>query len=157
MYVRIHTPTHTHSRAHTYTHTHTHVRIHTHTHTHVRTHTHTHTHTHSRARTTHTHTHTHTYIYIYIHLFLFSEICRSRVRKKIPLFFRPVPVIIILFHESFSQKLERKGGCSSGVMVNAMDCGIVVSEFELQSCYYVNFRTNTLGKGMNSLILPTMG
>ena len=38
-----------------------------------------------------------------------------------------------------------------------MDCGIVVSEFELQSRYYVYFRTNTLGKAMNPLILPAMG
>ena len=43
-----------------------------------------------------------------------------------------------------------------GVMVKAMDCGIVVSEFVLQSCYYVHFRANTLGKGMNPLILPAM-
>ncbi len=42
-------------------------------------------------------------------------------------------------------------------MVKAMDCGIVVSEFILQSRYYVRFRTNTLGKGMNSLILPAGG
>ena len=41
-------------------------------------------------------------------------------------------------------------GCHRGVMVKAMDCGIVVSEF-------VHFRTNTLGKGMNPLILPAMG
>ena len=38
-----------------------------------------------------------------------------------------------------------------------MDCGIVVSEFVLQSRYYVHFRTNTLGKGMNTLTLPAMG
>ena len=36
-----------------------------------------------------------------------------------------------------------------GVMVKAIDCGIVVSEFVLQSRYYVLFRANTLGKGMN--------
>ena len=34
-------------------------------------------------------------------------------------------------------------------MVKAMDYGIIVNEFELQSCYYVHFRTNTIGKGMN--------
>ena len=39
------------------------------------------------------------------------------------------------------------GGCLRGVMVKAIDCGIVVREFVLQSCYYVHFRTNTLGKG----------
>ena len=47
-----------------------------------------------------------------------------------------------------------------GVMVKAMDCGIVESEFELQSRHYVHFRANTLGKGMkgmNPIILPAMG
>ena len=38
-----------------------------------------------------------------------------------------------------------------------MDCGIVVREFKLQSRYYIHFRTNTLGKGMKSLILLAMG
>ena len=42
-------------------------------------------------------------------------------------------------------------------MVKAMDCGIVVSEFELQLRYYDHFRENTFGKGMNPLILPVMG
>ena len=42
-------------------------------------------------------------------------------------------------------------------MVKAMDCGIVVREFVLQSFYYVHFLANTLGKGMNLLILPAMG
>ena len=41
-------------------------------------------------------------------------------------------------------------------MVKAMDSGVVVSEFVLQSCYYVHFRANTLGKGMNPLILPEL-
>ena len=45
-------------------------------------------------------------------------------------------------------------GCPRGVMVKAMDCGI---EFVLQSRYYVRFRANTLGKGMNPLILTAMG
>ena len=49
------------------------------------------------------------------------------------------------------------GGCPRGVMVKAMDCGIVVREFVLQSRYYIRFRANTLGKGMNPLILPAMG
>ena len=44
-----------------------------------------------------------------------------------------------------------------GVMVKALDCGIVVSELKLQLPYYFHFRTNTLGKGMNSLILTVMG
>ena len=44
-----------------------------------------------------------------------------------------------------------------GVTVKAMDCWIVVSEFVLQSRYYVHIQTNTRGKGMNPLILPAMG
>ena len=55
------------------------------------------------------------------------------------------------------KKMKLYRGCSRGVMVKALECGIVVSEFELQSCYYVNFQTNTLGKGMSPLILPAMG
>ena len=49
------------------------------------------------------------------------------------------------------------GGCPRGVMVKAMDCGIVIREFVLQSRYYVHFSANTLGKDMNPLILPAMG
>ena len=41
-------------------------------------------------------------------------------------------------------------------MVNVLDCNILVSEFELQLRYYVHFRTNTLGKDVNSLILQAM-
>ena len=50
-----------------------------------------------------------------------------------------------------------KEGCPRGVMVKAIDYGIVVSKFVLQSRYYIHFRANTLGKGMNPLILPAMG
>ena len=56
-----------------------------------------------------------------------------------------------------SDSLHSHRGCPRGVMVKAMDYGIVVREFVLQSRYYVHFRTNTLGKGMNPLILPAMG
>ena len=54
--------------------------------------------------------------------------------------------------------LDQSGlGCPHGVMVKAMDCRIVVREFVLQLRYYIDFRANTLGKGMNPLILPAMG
>ena len=52
---------------------------------------------------------------------------------------------------------NQASGCPRGVMVKAMDCGIVISEFVLQSHYYVHFQANTIGKGMNPLILPAMG
>ena len=34
-------------------------------------------------------------------------------------------------------------------VANMLDCDIVISEFKLQSRYYIHFRSNTLGKGMN--------
>ena len=48
------------------------------------------------------------------------------------------------------------GGSPCGGVVNVLDCEIVDGEFELQSHYYVYFRANTLGKGMN-LIPPITG
>ena len=38
------------------------------------------------------------------------------------------------------------------VVAKALDWEIVVSEFEPQSCYYIHFRTNILGKSMNPLM-----
>ena len=38
-----------------------------------------------------------------------------------------------------------------------LDCDVVVSEFELQSRYYVHFQTNTFWKGMKPLISSDMG
>ena len=48
-------------------------------------------------------------------------------------------------------------GYPRDVMVKVMDCEIVVSEFVFKSRYYVHFRANTLGNGMNPVILPAMG
>ena len=62
----------------------------------------------------------------------------------------------LIFNWAFND-LKRVGGYPCGVMVKAMDCEIVVSAFELQSRYYIHFGTNTLGKGMNPLILPATG
>ena len=42
-------------------------------------------------------------------------------------------------------------------MVKVMNCGSIESEFVLQLRYYVHFQANTLGNGMNPLILPAMG
>ena len=50
-----------------------------------------------------------------------------------------------------------KGCPPRGVMVKAMDCGIVVSESVFQSRYYVHFRASTLGKGMNPPYPPSYG
>ena len=71
------------------------------------------------------------------------------MRRKTFFFFKKY------FFKKYS--LNKLGGCPRGVMVKAMVCEIVAREFELQSRYYVYFRTNNLGKGMNPLILPAMG
>ena len=41
-------------------------------------------------------------------------------------------------------------------MVKLMDCGIVVSEFEIQSNSYVHFQANTIEKSINNIIPPSM-
>ena len=38
-------------------------------------------------------------------------------------------------------------------MAKVLDCDLKVSDFELQSCYYIHFQTNNLMKGMNIRIL----
>ena len=62
--------------------------------------------------------------------------------------------MVVINHDQTEESIR---GCPHGVMVKAMDYGIVVREFVLQSRYYVHFRANTLGKGMNPLILPAVG
>ena len=44
-------------------------------------------------------------------------------------------------------------GSYLGLVANMLDYDTVISEFELQSRYYVHFWINTFGKGMNLLIL----
>ena len=71
--------------------------------------------------------------------------------------FQMFNIVCYLNSYNFLKYFKPYRGCPRGVMVKAMDCGILVSEFVFQSRYYVHFRTNTLGKGMNPLILPAMG
>ena len=69
-----------------------------------------------------------------------------------------------IFYSSSQQAHKHKGlktyagvGCPHGVMVKAMDCGIIVCEFILQLRYYVHFQANTLEKGMNPPYPPCKG
>ena len=64
----------------------------------------------------------------------------------------PIPFLLFIYKFIFPF-----GECPCGVMVKALDCGIVVSRFVLQSRYYVCFQTNTLGKGMSLFFLPAIG
>ena len=43
---------------------------------------------------------------------------------------------------------------SCGIASNVLDCSIVMSEFELQSRYYIHFRENTF---INPLTTPAIG
>ena len=56
----------------------------------------------------------------------------------------------------FKVKLE-----THHIMAKVSECSLKISEFELKSCYYINFWTNTFGKGMNPHIYhrhhPAMG
>ena len=66
-------------------------------------------------------------------------------------------MIQYVIHMDDKYTLVQQRGCPRGVMVKAMNCGIVEREFALQLRYNVHFRANTLGKGMNPFILPAMG
>ena len=52
--------------------------------------------------------------------------------------------------------LKLQLGSHPGIEANMLDCNIVVLEFKLQSCYYIHFKTNILGKRMNSLTFPSI-
>ena len=67
-----------------------------------------------------------------------------------------VLLCFILETPNFDSLLSYFCRCPLSVMVKALDCRNVVSEFELQLRYYVYFRTNTLGKGVSPLIFPVM-
>ena len=48
------------------------------------------------------------------------------------------------------------GGNPDDMMVNVLDCDIVVSEFMHQSLYYIHFQIHTLRESMNPFIPPAM-
>ena len=81
----------------------------------------------------------------------FYDIIRKSNSKHNP------PKNTFYVNDTHKWNLNMRGGGPRGVMVKAMDYGIVVSDFVLQSRYYNRFRANTLGKGKNILILPAMG
>ena len=87
-------------------------------------------------------------------LFFFEKMTKTKKNSNKVTNEKKNQIKIHYINVTFYQALYR--GCPRGIMVKAMDCGIVVSEFVLQSRYYVHFRANTLGKGMNPHILQTM-
>ena len=44
-----------------------------------------------------------------------------------------------------------------GIVANMLDYNIIVSKFELQSCYRIHFQTNALGKGIEPLYSSHLG
>ena len=60
-------------------------------------------------------------------------------------------------HENILYFPKDRAECTRGVMVKAMACGTVVIELELQSRYYIHFRVNTLGIGIEPPYPPSYG
>ena len=87
----------------------------------------------------------------------FSRFCRSTGQFNENVRKRKKETNTLIFPQKQKKPSKTWSGCPRGVMVKVMDSGIVESEFEFKSRYYVHFRTNTLEKGMNPLILPAMG
>ena len=67
-----------------------------------------------------------------------------------------VYMYILICKNVYVSESESLWGCPHGVMVKVIYCEIVLSEFVLQSRYYVHVRANTHVKGTNPLILPVM-
>ena len=53
--------------------------------------------------------------------------------------------VLMIIGTKYAKDKIRKEGFPRGVMVKAMDSGIVESEFVLHSRYFVHFLANTLG------------
>ena len=92
---------------------------------------------------------------------IFIECFKSRYAKQFLVIFWVMLILIdiskLIADEMATRKPMIKWGCPRSVMVKVMDCGIVVSEFVLQSRHYVHLRAHTLRKGMNPFILLAMG
>ena len=63
----------------------------------------------------------------------------------------PYHYIFCKFHMHFSAT-KNLVGSPHGIVVNVLDCSIVISKFELKSHYFVHFQSNILGEGMDPLI-----
>ena len=48
-------------------------------------------------------------------------------------------------------------GDPCGILINVLNCDIVVEEFKPQWYYYIHFWTNAFEKGMNFLIFRVVG
>ena len=81
----------------------------------------------------------------------------ERIRRKLNQGDLVASFFVFLRKEHERQNIRLLGGFPRAVIFKALDCGIIECKFELQSCYYVHFQTNSIGKGMNLLILPGMG
>ena len=90
-------------------------------------------------------------------IFVLSLSLPDLKQEKIALLELPLNIAYIIFGWILSILSFYLRGCPCDVMVKAMDFGIAISEFKLHSSYYVHFRANTLGNGMNPLILLAMG
>ena len=55
-------------------------------------------------------------------------------------------LLLVFINVNVNRRAEGNLRC---VVVNVLTCDIVVTEFELQLCYYVHFWTNILGNGMS--------
>ena len=110
---------------------------------------------------THTYTNTYTFIYIYIYP------TKMKVTKNVivlgyksdELIFwlqNLLSITVIVLEKRIRVQILDKGRGPHVVMAKTFDCIPEVSEFKLQSGYYVHFWTNTLERGMNPLISPAI-
>ena len=102
-----------------------------------------------------------TYIYIYTNIFVkhffFCFLYNIVFFFVIFVCLLSIRLCLYIYIHFLSNFFSTYGRCPHGVVVKPMDCGIVVSEFVLQSRYYVYFRTNTLGEKYEPSYTPNYG
>ena len=88
---------------------------------------------------------------------MFKNIYLNEIEIKMVIFQSICTIIVRLKPSNILSLFDiLLGACPRGVMVKTLDCGIIVSEFELQSRNCAHFRASTLRKGMNPLILQVI-
>ena len=92
-------------------------------------------------------------IYIYIYILKLLGFCNCKLSKTCLLHYTGA---VSLLKKSSIHGFISSCRESHDLMVKVLNCGVEVSEFELQSRYYVHFQTNTREKDMKSLITSSI-
>ena len=90
----------------------------------------------------------------FVQLFILLYLVKIRIHIVYIVLKHKIYTVFRVNTQTFTQKFW---GNPHGVIAKGLDSGLKVKEFELQSCCYIHFQTNTLGEGINPYNFPTIG